>query len=54
MNEHTFQYETIGNKSFLISTLENSKVLINYQLQMIINNEIPNILPVIKHTAEIK
>jgi hypothetical protein len=48
MNEHTFQYETIGNKSFLISTLENSKVLINYQLQMIINNEIPNILPVIK------
>lgn len=45
---YTFQYETIVNKSFLITTLENSKELINYQMQMLANNNIPNILPVVK------
>jgi hypothetical protein len=48
MNNPTFQYETIGNKSFLVATLGGAENLINYQLQMLVNNEIPNILSVNK------
>ena len=48
VSQMQFQYETIGNKNYLIATLADAGDLINYQLQMLVNNEVPNILPVTK------
>lgn len=40
----TFSYETIGNSSYLVATFAEGEGLINYQLQMLSNNEIKNII----------
>lgn len=39
-----FSYETIGNACHLVATFEGGKGVINYQLQMIDNNDIRNII----------
>lgn len=43
-----YSYETLGNSSYLVATFENGKGIINYQLQMLANNDIKNILKVSK------
>ena len=48
MSETRFNYETIGNKSFLIATVVAGKDLINYQVQMLANNELSCLLPLSK------
>lgn len=39
-----YSYETIGNSSYLVATFAEGEGLINYQLQMLSNNEIKNII----------
>ena len=39
-----FSYETVGNSSYLVATFANGQGLINYQAQMLINNDIKNIV----------
>lgn len=39
-----YTYETAGNSSYLVATFEEGKGLINYQVQMLVNNEIKNII----------
>ncbi len=39
-----YTYETVGNSSYLAATFECGKGLINYQLQMLVNNEIKNVV----------
>ena len=43
-----YSYETLGNSSYLVVTFENGKDIINYQLQMLANNEIKNIIKATK------
>lgn len=43
-NKVSFKYETIENSSYLVATLNKDVKLINYQMQMLVNNDIPNIL----------
>ncbi len=43
-----YSYETIGTSSYLVVTFAGGEGLINYQLQMLINNEIKNVLAVNK------
>ncbi len=40
----TFNYETVGNSSYLVASFTNGQGLINYQVQMLTNNEIKNII----------
>lgn len=40
-----FSYETVGNSSYLVATFEGGAGVINYQMQMLANNEIKNIIP---------
>lgn len=47
-NKVTFNYETMGNSSYLVATLNKNVGLVNYQMQMLANNDIPNILQVSK------
>lgn len=44
MSEMKYSYETAGNSSYLVATFEEGKGLINYQLQMLVNNEIKNVI----------
>ena len=39
-----FQYETLGNSSYLVASFTGGQGLVNYQLQMLTNNEIKNII----------
>ncbi len=39
-----FSYETVGNSSYLVRTFDGGRGLINYQLQMLVNNDIRNII----------
>ncbi len=39
-----FSYETVGNSSYLVATFTNGQGLINYQAQMLINNDIKNVV----------
>lgn len=39
-----FSYETAGNSSYLVATFEEGKGLVNYQLQMLVNNDIKNVI----------
>ena len=39
-----FSYETVGNSSYLVAMFEGGNGIINYQLQMLANNEIKNII----------
>lgn len=43
-----FTYESMGNSSYLAATFENGESLINYQLQMLVNNNIKNVLSATK------
>ena len=44
MSNIKYSYETLGKSSYLVTTFEGGKGLINYQLQMLVNNEIKNII----------
>lgn len=39
-----FQYETLGNSSYLVASFAGGQGIVNYQLQMLTNNEIKNII----------
>lgn len=39
-----FQYETLGNSSYLVASFAGGQGLINYQMQMLTNNKIKNII----------
>jgi len=39
-----YTYETVGNSSYLVATFPGGKDIINYQLQMLVNNDIKNII----------
>ena len=39
-----FSYETVGNSSYLVAVFEGGTGIVNYQLQMLVNNEIKNII----------
>lgn len=39
-----YTYETIGNSSYLVAVFDQEEQIINYQLQMLTNNEIKNII----------
>lgn len=39
-----FSYETIGSSSYLVATFEGGQGIINYQLQMLTNNNIKNVI----------
>lgn len=39
-----FQYETLGNSSYLVASFAGGQEIVNYQLQMLTNNEIKNII----------
>ncbi len=39
-----FRYDTVGNSSYLVATFANGQGLINYQVQMLANNKIKNII----------
>lgn len=39
-----FSYETVGNSSYLVAVFEGGTGIVNYQLQMLANNEIKNII----------
>lgn len=39
-----FQYETLGNSSYLVIDFESGEDIVNYQMQMLINNDIKNIV----------
>lgn len=39
-----YSYETAGNSSYLVATFEGGEGLINYQLQMLVNNNIKNVI----------
>lgn len=39
-----YSFEALGNSSYLIITFENGEKVINYQLQMLINNKIKNVV----------
>lgn len=43
-----FSYETAGNSSYLVATFEKGEGLINYQLQMLVNNDIKNVIAAAK------
>lgn len=44
LNKLNFTYEAVGNSSYLVATLNESTKIINYQMQMLSNNKIQNIL----------
>lgn len=44
MPEIQYTYETIGKQSYLVANFQGGKDVINYQLQMLTNNEIRNII----------
>lgn len=39
-----FSYETVGNSSYLVAVFEGGTGIVNYQLQMLANNDIKNII----------
>ena len=39
-----YTYETVGNSSYLVATFERGQGIVNYQLQMLTNNNIKNII----------
>lgn len=39
-----YSYETVNNSSYIVGTFEKGQGIINYQMQMLVNNEISNIL----------
>lgn len=39
-----FSYETVGNSSYLVAVFEGGAGIVNYQLQMLANNDIKNII----------
>jgi len=39
-----FSYETVGNSSYLVAVFEGGNGIVNYQLQMLANNDIKNII----------
>lgn len=43
-----YGYETAGNSNYLVATFEEGKELINYQLQMLVNNDIKNVISAAK------
>lgn len=45
----SFSYESFGNSSYLVATLKDGFQPINYQMEMISNNEIANVLSANKH-----
>lgn len=45
---NAFSYETIGSSSYLVASFADSNQIIHYQMQMMINNDIKNILKVNK------
>lgn len=44
MPEIQYSYETIGNSSYLVVTFPKGQGVINYQMQMLVNNEIKHII----------
>ncbi len=40
----TFNYETLGNSSYLVIDFNSDENIINYQMQMLVNNDIKNIV----------
>lgn len=44
MAEIQYAYETVGNTSYLVATFEGGVGVINYQLQMLANNDIKNLV----------
>lgn len=48
MPEMQYSYETAGNSSYLVATFEEGRGLINYQLQMLVNNDIKNLVSAAK------
>lgn len=44
MQDIRFSYETVGNSSYLVATFKGGVGVVNYQLQMLVNNEIKNIV----------
>ncbi len=41
---NVFSYETLGNSSYLVATFAGGEGVINYQMQMLTNNDIKNII----------
>ena len=44
MPEIQYSYETLGNSSYLVATFAGGQGVINYQMQMLTNNDIKNII----------
>lgn len=44
MPEIQYSYETLGNSSYLVATFAGGQGIINYQMQMLTNNDIKNII----------
>ena len=44
MQDIQFSYETLGNSSYLVATFAGGQGVINYQMQMLTNNDIKNII----------
>ncbi|MBO4898407.1 MAG: FHA domain-containing protein [Clostridia bacterium] len=44
MADMQFSYETINNSSYLVATFPNGEGVINYQVQMLTNNDIKNVI----------
>lgn len=44
MSEVQYSYETVGSTSYLVATFPNGQGVINYQMQMLVNNDIRNII----------
>lgn len=47
-----YSYETTGNNSYLVARAEGGREIINFQLQMLINNDIKNILKTFKRQSD--
>jgi len=50
--KYTFSYETEANSSFLVAVLSDSESVVQYQLRMMEDNEIPNLLRVRKYRQD--
>lgn len=44
MSEVQYSYETVGSTSYLVATFPQGRGVVNYQLQMMVNNDIKNII----------
>ena len=47
-----YSYETTGNNSYLVARAAGGEGIINYQLQMLINNDIKNVLKTFRRQSD--